>query len=263
MHVALPLLPGSVRFAVIGDAGTGSRWQHEVGQRMTDARARFPFTFVMMVGDNLYGSQGPEDFARKFERPYRALLDAGVLFYAALGNHDEAAAQLRYEPFNMRGERYYTVREGPVEFFVLDSTELDPEQIEWFERRLLESGAAWKIAILHHPLYSSGGRHGSQAGVRAILEPVLVEHGVAAVFSGHDHFYERIHPQRGIVYFVCGGGGKLRRGDIRDTPLTAAGFDHDRSFLIAEIAGDAMYFQAFSRAGWTIDAGRISRRVTG
>ena len=59
-----------------------------------------------MLGDNLYGKERPGDYADKFERPYKTLLDAGVKFYAALGNHDDPPQRF-YKPFNMNGERYY------------------------------------------------------------------------------------------------------------------------------------------------------------
>ena len=89
--LALPLRPGSVRFAVIGDSGRGDRWQQEVADQMVAWRARFPFTFVVMLGDNIYGTSTPHDYQLKFERPYKALLDAGVVFHAAIGNYDDSA----------------------------------------------------------------------------------------------------------------------------------------------------------------------------
>ena len=67
------------------------------------------FSFVIMLGDNIYGGDSPADFARKFEEPYKPLLDAGVKFYASLGNHDNPDERL-YKLFNMGGERYYTSR---------------------------------------------------------------------------------------------------------------------------------------------------------
>src|SRR5579872_6408695 len=85
----LPLKSDSVRFAVIGDSGTGHRAQYEVADEMTQYHAEFPFTFITMLGDNIYGSKTPADFELKFERPYKNLLGAGVKFYAALGNHDD------------------------------------------------------------------------------------------------------------------------------------------------------------------------------
>ena len=79
---------GSVKFAVIGDSGTGDQPQYQTARVLDDWRADFPFDLVLMLGDNIYGRSSPADYRRKFEEPYRALLDAGVKFYAALGNHD-------------------------------------------------------------------------------------------------------------------------------------------------------------------------------
>ena len=95
-----------------------------------------------------------------------------------------------------------------------------------------------------------------------MLEPLLLKYGVDVVFAGHDHFYERTKPQNGIYYFVIGSGGKLRKGNIRNTGLTAKGFDQDNASLLAEIAGEEMYFQTISRTGTTIDYGIIRRRPT-
>ena len=66
-------------------------------------------------------------------------------------------------------------------------------------------------------------------------------------------------PRQGVQYFTSGGGGALRRGDIRVSPLTAAGFDQDTHFLLVEIAGDHFYFQAISRTGQTVDLGEFER----
>ncbi|HXG69508.1 MAG TPA: hypothetical protein VNJ04_02735, partial [Gemmatimonadaceae bacterium] len=60
---------------------------------------------------------------------------------------------------------------------------------------------------------------------------------------------------------VVGSGGKLRGGNIdRGSGLTAKGFDSDLSFLAAEISGDALYFNAISRAGQTVDSGILTPR---
>src|SRR5678815_5820734 len=83
----LPSRPDSVKFAAIGDNGTGDRPQYEVAQQMTKIHATFPFDLVIMLGDNMYGGQKPADYVKKFEQPYGALLAAGVKFQASLGNH--------------------------------------------------------------------------------------------------------------------------------------------------------------------------------
>jgi hypothetical protein len=83
---------------------------------------------------------------------------------------------------------------------------------------------------------------------------------VNVVYSGHDHVYERLKPQKGIYYFVSGAAGQLRPGDLHRSAMTAAGFDQDRSFMLNEVAGDDLFFQVISRTGKTVDSGSIHRQ---
>jgi hypothetical protein len=258
---ALPNLAGTVKFAVIGDNGTGDAAQYEVADQMVRSQRQFRFDFVLMMGDNFYGSQRPSDLIAKFERPYKPLLDAGVRFQAALGNHDEPNS-INYPPLNMGGQRYYSFVRGTVRFLVLDTNSLDPRQLQWAESVLEGAREEWKIAYFHHPLYSSAGRHGAAIDVRVRLEPLLIRYGINVVFSGHDHIYERLKPQSGITYFVCGSGGKLRKGDLARSELTAAGFDQDQTFMLVEVAADELHFETISRTGTTVDAGTIRRTDT-
>src|SRR5579862_1559084 len=80
-ELALPNAPNSVKFAAIGDAGTGDRPQYEIADLMTRLHTTFAFDRVIMLGDNIYGGQGPADLEKKFSLPYKTLLDAGVRFY--------------------------------------------------------------------------------------------------------------------------------------------------------------------------------------
>jgi hypothetical protein len=256
----LPNKDGSVKFAVLGDTGTGGSDQTAVAKMLSSYRAKFPFEFAIMLGDNLYGSENPRDYNRKFELPYKPLLDAKVKFYAALGNHDDPNQRM-YKFFNMNGERYYTFRPsltGGVRFFALDSNYMDPKQLEWLEKELAASGSDWKIAFFHHPLYASG-MHGSDEILKKQLEPLFVKHGVNAVFQGHEHFYERIKPQKGVQYFVEGSSAKLRKGDINPTSLTAFGYDSGYTFMLVEVAGDEMYFQTITSRGQTVDSGVVKK----
>jgi 3',5'-cyclic AMP phosphodiesterase CpdA len=255
----LPIESGSVKFAVIGDNGNGSSAQYEVGAQMAAARAMFPFDFVVMVGDNMYGSQSAQDFVEKFERPYAALLAAGVIFYAALGNHDEPDNH-SYPPFHMGSRRYYSYVRGHARFFVLDSNMMDAAQVTWFEQALAASREDWQIAYFHHPLYSNAGRHGSAVELRVLLEPLLVRYGVDVVFAGHEHVYERVKPQKGITYFTQGSSGQLRKGDARVAPTTAAAFDQDQTFTLVEITRALLHFQTITRTGRVVDAGTVAPR---
>ena len=260
LKLTLPLKDGSVRFAVIGDTGSGSEQQREVGSMMVQSRALFPFEFVLMMGDNMYGGEAPQDFVKKFSEPYKVLLDNKVKFYATLGNHDQAL-QVNYENFNMNGKEYYRFKKGNVAFYSLNSNYMDKKQVKWLEDELAADTSEWKICFFHHPPYSSAKKHGSDSQLREVVEPIFLKYGVNVVLTGHDHVYERIKPQKGIYYFVSGAGGKLRTGDISETSqLTEKSYDRDLHFMLFEVAGDQMYYQAISRTGETIDSGVIARK---
>jgi len=256
--LVLPLEAKSVRFAVIGDSGTGGKGQREVGGQMVKFREVFPFEFTLMLGDNIYGGDSPSDMKSKFEVPYKSLLEGGVKFYASLGNHDNPNQRF-YKPFNMGEKRYYSLKKGNVEFFALDSTYMDPVQMDWLKQSVDGSKADWKICYFHHPLYSDGKFHGPDKDLRKQLEPILQRYGVQVVLAGHEHFYERLAPQNGISYFILGSSGQLRTHSIKPSASVAKAFDTDLTFMLVEIAGDQFHFQTISRNGETIDSGVIAR----
>jgi len=260
LDVRLPMEQKSVRFAVIGDNGTGDQPQYDVAAEMEAYRKVVGFDFVVMMGDNIYGGHKPQDFERKFETPYKPLLNAGVKFYACLGNHDNSDETL-YKPFNMSGQRYYSFKKGDVQFFVLDSNYMDAPQLDWIQQQLSGSGAKWKIAYFHHPLYSDGRFHGPDIDLRNRLVPIFEKYGMNVVLSGHDHVYERFKPEGGIYFFLVGNSGELRYHNLRQgSDIMASGFDTDRTFMLAEISGDKFYFQTISRTGQTVDSGVLEHQ---
>ena len=265
----LPRRPGSLRFAVMGDTGRGDRHQFETAAKMIEWRQSFDYSFVLMLGDNIYGDSGsPEAYAQRFERPYKPLLDAGVTFHAAIGNHDPPG-QEDYPLFNMNGQRYYWFEKDEgllrplvkhkVLFMAIDTVNLSRQQVRWIDSELAASDADWKIAFYHHPLYTSGRYQFWASHLRSTLEPIFVRHKVAVALSGHEHFYERINPQRGVQYFTSGAGGALRLNDLRRSGWTAAGFDTDTHFMLMEISGDTLYFLTISRKGEIIDWGTVRK----
>jgi hypothetical protein len=258
-EIRLPLKDGSVRWAVIGDNGTGEGPEVEVANQMHHYWTKVKFDFVTMDGDNIYGGHSPHDFKIKFEEPYKALLDEGVKFYASLGNHDDAEIEINYKPYNMGGNHYYTFNKKNIDFFVLDSNYMTPQQLSWLEGKLKGSDAKWKIAFFHHPLYTCAKYHGPDIDLRNQLMPLFTKYGVNAVWSGHEHVYERIKPQQGIYFFLEGDSGQLRYHNIRQAcDLDAIAFDTDRSFMLVEVDGDQLYFQTITRSGATIDSGQLT-----
>jgi hypothetical protein len=112
--------------------------------------------------------------------------------------------------------------------------------------------------VFHHPIYSSGKKHGSALGLRKQLEPLFTRYGVNLALSGHDHIYERTKPQQGIQYFVTGAGGKCRRGDINlKSDFRALTFDEDNHYMVFEIEDKQIGFKAISETGTVIDSGSI------
>ncbi|HKQ62093.1 MAG TPA: metallophosphoesterase [Candidatus Polarisedimenticolaceae bacterium] len=259
-YLRMPQKARSVRFAVLGDTGTGDESQQKVATTLWNFYSQDNrFRFVLLLGDNLYSSgESAADYDRAFLVPYRQYLEARVVFHATLGNHD-LPRQVDFPPFHMEGKEYYSFNERNARFISLNSNKpSDPAQTKWLAEQL--AGApGWKICFFHHPLYSSGTHASESRQIRTQLEDALVEGHVDVVFSGHEHFYERMAPQRGIQYFVSGAAAKLRVGDLRARPFTAFGYDRENSVMIVEISGDALFFQALGVTGRTIDCGVLYR----
>lgn len=252
-----------LRFAVIGDWGDGSDDQAALGKQMHSVYCKSAFDLVLASGDNIYPNGAARHFQKKFEEPFNELLKNQVKFHTVFGNHDVEDGrqdQRQYPLFNMAGQHYYTLRRGNglVDFFMLDTTDYDLAQAGWFDNALSTSTARWKVVVMHHPLYSSGKKHGSSLKLRKKIEPLLTKYKVNVVFAGHDHIYERVKPQHGVQHFVTGAGGKLRHGNIdKNSKITASGYDKDNHFMLLELDDREINFKAISETGALIDSGAI------
>jgi hypothetical protein len=199
--------PALLRFAVIGDFGTGSSIQKEVANRMCRWRASHPFDLVITTGDNIYPDGAAQYFEPNFFQPYECLLDNGVSFHATLGNHDVAtdngAPELGEPAFGIP-RRNYVFRNAGVRFVMVNSNAINRA---WL-RRATRAGArdSWTVVAFHHPVFSPGA-HGSTPGFRPWMPRLFRSRGVDIVFNGHDHLYAVSKPIRRIRYVVTGGGG--------------------------------------------------------
>lgn len=110
-------------------------------------------------------------------------------------------------------QSFYDVRWGPIHLFAIDSdhARVDESSLEtqkaWLEAKATASDASWKFVVFHHSPYSSSASHGNQSK----MQWDFAHWDIDAVFSGHDHIYERIiDPRDGMLYFVTGLGGSSR-----------------------------------------------------
>ncbi len=279
-----------VRFAVIGDSGTGEPPQHAVAHRMEEVYKERGFDFVLMLGDNIYENGETQHFDSKFKKVYKKLMDDGVRFHASLGNHDRRNSkgidQVNDDAFGYVGRKAeYQLIEGHrgdggslVRFMALNSAawidglknaslrqDLRTRR-DRLDRWLETSGLYdWNILYMHHPPYSYVRRflfiklgHGSATDLRRELEPKITGK-VDVVFAGHDHFYQRIHPQEGVHYFVSGAAAKLRPGVDKNHPNVRFATEQ-LHFLYVWLTREALNYEVIGTDGQVLDSDVIPRR---
>jgi acid phosphatase len=258
----------AVRFIAVGDAGTGNDQQNTLARLMTKYQQTHSYDTALLLGDNIYPDGDVSSVASKFERPYADLLHKASKFHAVLGNHDARhgrEGQPKYPHFNMDGRTYYSFTKGDnlVGFFGLDSNEFDRTQRQWLETQLAASQARWKVVYFHHPIYSSAGEHGSNDKLRAALEPMLVKYGVNAVFSGHDHTYERTRLQQACSISSPAVAANCGVADLdRRSPFFATGNDESGSFMLMEATPERFSFKAIDVDGRVFDSGELAPRAS-
>jgi hypothetical protein len=186
---------------------------------------------IITTGDNNYpnGDASTIDahigqFYSQFIGNYQGSYGSGSefnRFWPSLGNHDwrdlscsgNSCTGAHFDYFTLPGnERYYDVDYGLVHLFSLNSDSDEPDGIRpdslqalWFQETMGNSSACYKLVYFHHPPYSTG-YHGSSS----IMRWPFVKWGADAVFSGHEHSYERLDVG-GFPYFVNGSGGRNLR----------------------------------------------------
>lgn len=264
-------------FAVIGDSGCGCSGQKLVADQLFNWYKKKPFGMILMLGDNIYpessffgGLKGgdPRLFKKRFDDYYKPLLDNNVKFFAALGNHDMEADRGRSmiadkERFHMIGSLgYYSFepedQKGLITFFAVNSIPIvdsgtDKGQIDWLRETLKVTNSTWKVVFMHHPIYTGAGGHRADEDLLNALESVLVEGGVQLVLSGHNHYYARTKPQRGITYITAGGGGRSLVS-VKSTGQLDKAIE-DYHFMYFEASFNRLDYWTISGNGNEIDRG--------
>jgi 3',5'-cyclic AMP phosphodiesterase CpdA len=257
-------------FAAIGDNGSGGRQAMAVAERMARTYRARPFGNVVLLGDISYYGSISDRYEDVFVRPMRPLLDAGVTFDLAIGNHDEGLRHSEEGFDEIEAEidlldtpgRYYMRTYGPADVFLLDSSVpglFGPgasDQLQWLDDTLASATSQWRIVALHHPPFSSG-RHGSTPRAEELLVPLLERHRVDLVLAGHDHDYERTRPIDGVTYVVSGGGCKTTKVGHSAFTVTS---QRILQFLHVDIDGDRLVATCIQPEGQVADRFELRAR---
>jgi len=260
---------GTIRFAVIGDYGSGDQNAEDVANLVKSWQP----DFILTTGDNNYpsGSAATIDdnigrFYHEYIYPYVGKYGAGAevnRFFPTLGNHDWQSdnAQPYLDYFTLPGnERYYDFTWGVVHFFALDSDSREPDgvgqssvQADWLRQKLAASSLPWKIVYMHHPPYSSGPRE-DVTWMRLDFQGW----GATAVLAGHDHFYERI-VLNGFPFFINGLGGGAIYNFGETTEDSQMRYNANYGAMLVEASDAQISFQFINRQGEVVDQYLISK----
>ena len=256
-------------FSVLGDSGCGCPNQYTIASELAATNP----DLVLHTGDVDYSEPSP-DYDTTFFAPYQSLAKS-VPIYPSIGNHDvpdtaylDAFYLFANNP--AASERYYSFDYGNAHFIALNTEEdYSPgsAQYQWLENDLATTNKFWKFVFMHRPPYSSGNI-GSDLNVRYNLSPLFEQYGVAVVFSGHDHHYERtfpiqdFHPENpGVTYIVTGAGGDSLTPIQATNPWTATATEqfHVVKVTINDQVLTLEAISPFPNPGTVIDSVTIDR----
>jgi hypothetical protein len=252
-------------FVVLGDTRYGTDPHRRVVERM----AQEVPDFVLGTGDMVDQGANQEQWQDFFDVENALMRDN--VYFPALGNHDRqgrgrtADTYRAYFSVPENGgdtERYYAYSYATSRFIILDSNEYSfalSDQTSWLERELVAARADRTIRhifiVMHHPPFSVS-LHGGNQDLRERWTPLFEKYAVTAVFSGHDHVYERAEVN-GLRYFVSGGGGAPvypRRPNAAPIDVAAVKkFERVHHYLRVSVTGNRIEVTAVRSDGTTIE----------
>jgi acid phosphatase type 7 len=268
---------GPFNFLVLGDSGEPSSEQYLLAQQLSQERP----AMVVHTGDIAYYEGSFKEFRINYFERYPLM--SAVPFFPTLGNHEYLTAEaapyraLHSVPSGTVPEvdrgKYYSFDWSNVHFVSLDSNiSLDRAatgeggMLKWLEDDLRSTSKFWRIVFFHHPPYATGPTQTNlqSAFLRELVVPILERYGVHAVFSGHEHSYQRTLPIRnavantdgtGVTYFTTGGGGG-NLYPVYPSALIAAGAS-EYHYLRVHVGGDHLKVSAVGLNGFEIDSNII------
>lgn len=224
----------SCRFSMVNDI-------HFKDQRYTRLIAAMPKDndFIFLNGDIVSKSVSIDDVLSHTLDPIAEFAATTPLFYTR-GNHEPRGTAnfdiKNYFP-TTTGMYYYTFRQGPVAFIVLDAGE-DKEdndveyagtaafekyrkiELEWAEKALNDpafASAPVKVCIMHIPPYVEKKSRYTQKWAGEVIAPMLVKAGVKLVLCGHKHYHKMLMPGPDGSLLPIAINNKCERMDFKAT----------------------------------------------
>lgn len=240
-----------IRIAVKGDWGAATTGQAAVSKRMCIRYDKAKFAFTLTTGDNFYptGTATPESFAK----PEKCLLDRGLKYRAAWGNHDVPGPSTG--DLLRATSRWYTFVAGPARFVMLDANQpQNTNQLRWLNN-VLSGEKVRPVIVAYHQGTRTAGLHEPITSQQRLWEPLFIKYKVKLVLQGHNHIYERIR-YKGVTYITTGGGGANLYPCVRRQVglVTCQSVHH---FLLLEVTPTKVASRAIDTAGRVIDSVRF------
>ena len=259
-----------VRVLAFGDFGNGSAGTE--GGRVDDRR--LPCQPALRSGRHArrqllqrrHGEPSDPRWRTWFEELYAPL---GITFFPALGNHDwghpdSPAAEVLYSgktPTWRMPAAYYTFTAGPVQFFAIDtqSVAIARQQRDWLDREIGKSQAKWKVVYGHHPIYSDGNYEDRPDLIETLL-PILANR-VDVCLAGHDHNLQALAPERGVRFYVAGGGG-AGLYDVHPGPRSLFA-SRSNGFAVIDADADRLSVKLVDNGGAVVYEHVLTKRADG
>lgn len=264
-------------FGLVGDTQRNNRTPWAWGKIAEKLWADRP-NFVVHAGDVVEKGRRKSDWLQDFF-PNGHILMSRVPIYTVIGNHEDNSPLYYQYMVAPPPEYYYTFKYGNTQFFMIDSNrdlKEGSEQYNWLEWELSKSTATWKIAMHHHPPYSSDSNdHGNTAyslstlGVANVrnLVPLYERFGLDFCLFGHTHLYERSWPvlddriniKNGVTYINSGGAG----GGLEDFAPTRSWFtselENTHHYCTFSIFKNQLIFKALDHEGRLFDTFQMQK----
>jgi len=199
----------SSRFVIYGD----SRDNIDIHASLIRKMNRHHPVFVIHTGDMV--NTGIDKEWMEFKNITQHL---DSKFYPCIGNHEYNNLSNYFHTFPQY-EKYYSFIFDDIKFIVLDTCDLDDEQLKWLRCELNRSYKTVFI-IGHHPIYKLRTRD-DPINLNK-LPSIFNKYHIYAYVSGHEHYYYKTERDN-VQYIITGGGGaplhtskkyKLQKGDI-------------------------------------------------